>query len=490
MGASNLTEYLCQISHARWDASGGWILLTPLRMLSARTQSSSAHNHPMPIWCTSSHRALPNHTAGCCSQRSPDAYRQPNYGDSNTYNKYGDHKWGRATSEHGERDLMPAAPSSRRSASPRRVGKGPKAYMDLPHHARDPFANRYDRYDRAVPAGQQQPPPPLTGELEVLIGYPKWLPPGVESVFVTAETDDGTYDRSERMHLRRGVAWSGPEGRFGGALLLICSCASKVTLHVMAHYANEHPDTPPRSIGGTTLALPSARSSSSSPSSSFASAASSQRRTTKLTAPLDIAVQLVWNATDGAWKVHGDHDRLLRPAEHSGGRGGADERRAHTGEWRVDADEYAEPYGGGGGGGGWGGGGSRGGAEYVLEPYDASESTNAEYRWQQQHRPTRGWDPEAAGHWPGGSRSGGSFPRQQSPRAHSPNYPGQQQQLQQPQRWAYREPTAGERPSSAYDYDARRRRASPRARDYSAHLLRRPPSPSPRPASTTSYSYY
>ena len=32
---------------------------------------------------------------------------------------------------------------------------------------------------------------------------------------VAAVNEDGTYDRSERMHLRRGVAWSGPEGRFG-----------------------------------------------------------------------------------------------------------------------------------------------------------------------------------------------------------------------------------------------------------------------------------
>jgi hypothetical protein len=427
----------------------------------------------------------------CAAQRSPDALRKPNYGDSTTLNKYGDHKWGRAVGENGDRDLMPAVPNRRAASPSRRRSKGPTAYLDVTRAAHDPYAAYGYALEREPTSerggsggggGGGGGGAPQAGELEVLLGYPKWLPPGVESVHVTAETDDGACDRSERMHMRHGVAWSGPEGRFGGALVLTCDRATKVTLHVMAQYAGDHSDAPPRSLGGTTLALPSSRRGSVA-----------QRRTTKLTAPLEMAVQLVWNYTDGTWH-HSSTRRLLsapdrRPFDAD------DDSPSHTGEWRVDVED-PEPYGSRAPppwpdeGDGHGRAGGPGGQAY-LRPYDASERTAAG-SWQREWEERREWDRDAPGHWPT-NRTAEGFPPSPRRAASPQRRPFGRAEAPVMAPVAVHVPSP-RRPSQYSDEPVhysqeRRRRESPR-RDYSAHLLRRPPSPSPRPPSTTSYAYY
>ena len=265
------------------------------------------------------------HTKYACrdgvNERSPQ--RQGVRGDSTVFTRYGDHKFGRSLLERNG-DLMPTEGNDLRPRH--RYLKSPMHYQAIGR------AQRQYSY-RDIP-----PPPPdphQAGELEVLLGYPKWLPPGVESVFVTAETDDGAYDRSERLHLRGGVAWSGPEGRFGGALVLTCTRATRVTLHLLAEYAGDHPDMPPRSIGGTTIALPTGQHDRTP---------APQRRVTTLTAPLEMAVQLVWQRTDGTWQSEGH----AAPAAHSLR---PDDTELH--HWTIDMED-PEPYG-----------------APVYEPYDA-----------------------------------------------------------------------------------------------------------------------
>ena len=95
------------------------------------------------------------------------------------------------------------------------------------------------------------------GELEVLVGWPQWMPGGASTVFVTAECDDGAIAASEHLHsddhLRsRAAGW---RDGLGGAFVLTVRDARSVTLHVMAEDA-ARPWLAPRSLGGTTIMLP------------------------------------------------------------------------------------------------------------------------------------------------------------------------------------------------------------------------------------------
>uniref|UniRef100_A0A7S2GQ10 Uncharacterized protein n=1 Tax=Haptolina brevifila TaxID=156173 RepID=A0A7S2GQ10_9EUKA len=122
------------------------------------------------------------------------------------------------------------------------------------------------------------------GDLEILIGWPQWMPEGATAIFVTAESDDGAVDTTEHMHSRNGQRLHTPDLRhmaeddIAATLVLPYREGSSVTLHVMAE---SHPYEPPRSIGGTTVMLPDAPKGAC------------DRRRLQLLAPLDINVELV-----------------------------------------------------------------------------------------------------------------------------------------------------------------------------------------------------
>ena len=128
--------------------------------------------------------------------------------------------------------------------------------------------------------------PAVPGELEVLVGYPRWVPTTASAVFLVAESDDGAYDVSDRMHVRKGVGWSGGDNNLGGALVLVCKAARRVTLHVIAE---DRHGGPHRSLGSTRIPLPSAPMA--------------KRWRLRLNGPLDMPVELVWHTTDGVWAV-------------------------------------------------------------------------------------------------------------------------------------------------------------------------------------------
>jgi hypothetical protein len=120
------------------------------------------------------------------------------------------------------------------------------------------------------------------GELEVLVGLPQWKPQE-SKVFVTVDADDGTCAASEELdchgHHRDAAVSDWHEG-LGGALILSCTAATRVTLHVMA----SSPHSPAHSLGGTTIMLPEpSRSGEEEP-----------RRRLQLVAPLDITIELAW----------------------------------------------------------------------------------------------------------------------------------------------------------------------------------------------------
>ena len=218
------------------------------------------------------------------------------HGDSAICTKYGNYRMGRSVGNG--RDLQPSMPGSdREPRSPRsRYARSQRsAYMHIDRSIPSFYDDSYDRAERAwaPPPSRMVDDAAQAGELEILVGYPKWLPPGVESVFLAADADDGTSDTSDRMHLRRGVGWSGSEGSFGGALLLACQAARRVSLHVMAEFLGE----PPRAIGSTSITLPAW--------------STSRRHRIKLRAPLDIPIELVWVTSDGSIPLRGYADNVV-----------------------------------------------------------------------------------------------------------------------------------------------------------------------------------
>jgi len=128
----------------------------------------------------------------------------------------------------------------------------------------------------------------LGGEVEVIIGWPQWMPEGATAVFVTVETEDGAHDSTERLHSRDGQrSWS--EDEQAAVLVLPYRDAASITLHVMAEV---HPYEPPRSIGGTTVMLPEAP------------AGARERRRLQLVAPLDVTVELVCTPAGFDWSPY------------------------------------------------------------------------------------------------------------------------------------------------------------------------------------------
>ena len=218
----------------------------------------------------------------------------PDHGDSTTRVAYGDHNFGR-TVKSGE--ISPSASTMER-ARPQYM-RSPHNYMLITSGPEEPVwkhgAPKYGARGvksepyKYMPPPRKLLPPKLAGEMEVLVGFPRYLPPGIASVYLSAESDDGAYDASDRMHVRRGVGWSGSEGSLGGALVLTCHSASKVTLHVMAE-SKTAPSEPARTLGGTTIALPT-------------EGGGGTKQRLFLVAPLEITVELAWVPKDGSWKM-------------------------------------------------------------------------------------------------------------------------------------------------------------------------------------------
>ena len=235
-------------------------------------------------------------------EKSPEKNVGCDHGDSRTRARYGDYNWGRQVG--GDRDLQPAALGfSGPDAVRARYLRSPKAHTLIGSKgpARSPWKDSLRDYDDDGLAPPTKPlvgARPMAGDLEVLVGYPKWLPKGVRSVFVAAETDDGAYDASDRMHMQKGVAWSGTEGHLGGALALLCRATRSVTLHIMGEGLR---GGAPHSLGATTIGVPGG---------------SRQKRwRLKLHAPLDIPIELVWHAAGDVhmWWTTDGHAAEQRP---------------------------------------------------------------------------------------------------------------------------------------------------------------------------------
>ena len=153
-------------------------------------------------------------------------------------------------------------------------------YQDIPMYA---AAAPQPRVETAAPRMEPVAAVVAPSELEILIGWPQWMPEGASAVYVTAETDAGEFTQSERMHASQPPSTHGRDG-LGGALLLPGTNASSVTLHVMAEYGGGRFGPPSHrgiSVGGTTIKLPESTV-----------AARPSRRLLELLAPLDISVEL------------------------------------------------------------------------------------------------------------------------------------------------------------------------------------------------------
>ena len=229
-------------------------------------------------------------------------------GDSRTFASYGDYAQGRGLKELqvAPRSPLPRSPSRtstpRRSASPRGrwhdvdgrahyYGHSAGVPMSSPSYDAAPARlssprRRPSSPRRNTPPHWQQPPPTpryCSGELEVLVGLPHWLPHGASNVFVSAECDDGAHAASERLHGGGAVGGAWDESGLGGALVLGVRRATSVTLHVMAE-DTARPWLPPRSLGGTTIMLPE----------SLGGGDDAARSRLQLVAPLDISIELAF----------------------------------------------------------------------------------------------------------------------------------------------------------------------------------------------------
>ena len=156
-------------------------------------------------------------------------------------------------------------------------------YQDIPMYAAE--APQPRAAPRMAPVAAVKAP----SELEILIGWPQWMPEGASAVYVTAETDAGEFTQSERMHASQPPSTHGRDG-LGGALLLPGTNASSVTLHVMAEYGGGRFGPPSHrgiSVGGTTIKLPE-----STVAQGAGVGARPSRRILELLAPLDISVEL------------------------------------------------------------------------------------------------------------------------------------------------------------------------------------------------------
>ena len=210
-----------------------------------------------------------------CFEKNPKTAMRVDKGDSTTFSRYGDYKYGRTIGDGRELQASPG----RRDVPPAfsRFMRMPRTHV--PIGGKGGF--RVSAYgDRPV---QDLEPDAQPGEIEILCGFPRFLPPGVASVYLAAQSDDGAQDTSDRMHVRKGVGWSGSDGHLGGALVLQCNAARRVSLHLMA----ESHGQPPRSMGSFNIALPAVTRA--------------RRRRLRLTAPLDMPVELVWSTTPKNW---------------------------------------------------------------------------------------------------------------------------------------------------------------------------------------------
>jgi len=131
--------------------------------------------------------------------------------------------------------------------------------------------------------------PPQAGTLEVLAGRPAWLPPGVHSVYLAVQLDDGAEGSTCAMNESLSDAAD------GSSLTVECLAATQVTLHLMAERfppsaGRRLSPLPARSLGSLTHALPEV------PPGAI------QRL--QLTAPLEMQVELVFRAAGSPLTRH------------------------------------------------------------------------------------------------------------------------------------------------------------------------------------------
>ena len=218
-------------------------------------------------------------------EKSPERERTCDHGDSAVRSRFGDYRWGRTVG--GDRDLQPS-PTGYAGNDPLRTRylQSPRTHMVIgPKGPRNPWKDTLRKHAAPPPAPSPNGATPMAGELEIMVGFPRWLPQGVTAVFLAAETDDGAYDASDRMHVQRGVAWSGTEGQLGGALVLTCRATSSVTLHIMGETGSAGKA---RSLGSTTVGMPGG--------------GRHKRWRLKLHAPLDLPVELAWRTASDVSK--------------------------------------------------------------------------------------------------------------------------------------------------------------------------------------------
>lgn len=258
------------------------------RRWAARGSDDSSSLTPHMLW-PNSHGTLMRDPSKEAHQEAL-AEGKTDRGESGTFTAHGDYKFGRGLRDGVLSPSMTGPMDKRRgrSASPSR-GSRPWSHSpryvdpDRPVYHRPWIPDEHYGYAEELEPPYQQyhyamPWPhrpyyasatPATGvsaaasarggaEIEVLIGWPRWMPEGASAVYMTVECDDGSFVTSERMHAGSSPSRAGRDG-LGGALVVPCHHATRVTLHVMAEYGGGRYGQPHLrgvSLGGTTVSLP------------------------------------------------------------------------------------------------------------------------------------------------------------------------------------------------------------------------------------------